>query len=40
MPIKTTPFVNPFRNIVTEKGDTIIIEKYKGKEYQRVVRKK
>lgn len=40
MPIKTTPFVNSFRKMVTEKGDTIVIEIYKGKKYQRVVRKK
>ena len=40
MPIKTTPFINPFRERVTEKGDRVIIETHNGKQYQRVIRKK
>lgn len=40
MPIKTEPFINPFRNIVTEKGDRIEIVTIRGKTYHKVVRRK
>lgn len=40
MSIKVEPFVNPFRNIVTEKGDTVEVVTIRGKTYQKVVRKK
>ena len=40
MPIKIEPFVNPFRNIITEKDDNVKIIEHKGKIYQKVVHKK
>lgn len=40
MPIKVTPFINPFRTKVTEKGDMVVVETHNGKQYQRIVRKK
>lgn len=40
MPIKTTPFINPFRNIVKKNGDNVKIVTHKGQIYEKVVRKK
>jgi hypothetical protein len=40
MPIETTPFENPFRNLVKNNGDKVKVITNKGKQYQQVVRKK
>lgn len=40
MPIKVTPFENPFRNFVKENGDKVEVIIHNGKTYNKVVRKK
>jgi hypothetical protein len=39
MPIKMTPFENPFRNLVKANGDKIKVVTSKGKQYRQVVKK-
>ena len=38
--IITTPFVNPFRNVVKQNGSNVKIVSHKGQIYEKVVRKK
>ena len=38
--IETTPFVNPFRNLVKKVGEATKIVTHKGQVYEQVVRKK
>ena len=38
--IKTTPFINPFRNVKKQNGNKVKIVSHKGQTYEKVVRKK